>query len=260
MLEGKKIAVVMPGYFAEKTIKKTVDAISREVVDFIILVDDCSRDRTVEVAKGLGIDVRVNEKNQNYGGNVKRCLQYGLDAGADIVVQLHPDFQYTPRLIPAMAAMLTAGHYDLCLASRTSGRGAMSGGMPMWRYLANWSLTNVMCLMLGTYHTEFHTGYRAYTRELLTTVPFHSFRNDFIFDNEMLVAALRYGFPTSEVTCPTSYEADASSIPFKKAVIYGLQCLRLSAMHLGWRIITRLRGQRILRRDAIPVAESPPVA
>ena len=184
----------------------------------------------------LGIQTYRNETNLNYGGNVKRCLQLGLDSGADIIILLHPDYQYTPKLIPAMAAMLATGSYDLCLASRTSGRGALSGGMPIWRYLANWGLTNIMDICLGTYHTEYHTGYRAYSRRLLQTVPFHEFRNDFIFDNQMFVAALRHHMPTCEVTCPTSYEEDASSIPFSKALKYGLQCLKLSAGHLAWRL------------------------
>lgn len=230
----------MPAYWAEKTVEKTVAEIPREIVDEIILVDDCSKDRTMEVAQSLGISAYRNEKNLNYGGNVKRCLQLGLDAGADIVILLHPDYQYTPKLIPAMTAMLATGFYDLCLASRTSGRGALSGGMPVWRYLANWTLTNFMDFCFGTYHTEYHTGYRAYSRKLLTSVPFHDFRNDFIFDNQMFVAALRGRFRTCEVTCPTSYDEDTSSIPFKKAVVYGIQCLKLSSTHFLWRLSNRL--------------------
>jgi glycosyltransferase involved in cell wall biosynthesis len=240
MIQGKKVAVTMPAYWAEKTVEKTVSEIPRDIVDHIILVDDCSKDRTVEIAETLGISVYRNEKNLNYGGNVKRCLQLGYDSGADIVILLHPDYQYTPKLIPAMAAMLATGFYDLCLASRTSGRGALSGGMPVWRYLPNWALTNVMDFALGTHHTEYHTGYRAYSRALLGKVPFHEFRNDFIFDNQMFVGAMRHNMRTCEVTCPTSYEEDASSIPFKKAVVYGLQCLKLSGEHLLWRIGNRL--------------------
>jgi len=245
MHQGKVIAVTMPAYWAEKTVAKTVADIPRDMVDHIILVDDCSKDRTVEVAQGLGITVIRNETNLNYGGNVKRCLQAGLDAGADIIILLHPDYQYTPKLVPSMAAILATGFYDLCLASRTSGRGALSGGMPVWRYLANWGLTNFMSMTLGTHHTEYHTGYRAYSRRLLENVPFHSFRNDFIFDNELFVAALKNGFPTCEVTCPTSYESDASSIPFKKAFIYGLQCVRLSLAHFAWRIHSKLLRTRV---------------
>jgi glycosyltransferase involved in cell wall biosynthesis len=236
MLQGKRIAVTMPAYWAEKTVAKTFADIPKDIVDNIILVDDASRDRTSEVSRELGIETHRNEQNLNYGGNVKRCLQLGLDSGADIIILLHPDYQYTPKLIPAMAAMLATGSYDLCLASRTSGRGALSGGMPFWRYIANWALTNVMDFCLGTYHTEYHTGYRAYSRHLLETVPFHTFRNDFIFDNQMFVAALRHGCHTCEVTCPTSYEEDASSIPFSKALRYGIQCLKLSAGHLAWRL------------------------
>ena len=227
----------MPAYLAEKTLGKTVAEIPREIVDDIIVVDGCSKDRTFEVAQTLGVSAYRNEKNLNYGGNVKRCLQLGLDAGADIIILLHPDYQYTPRLIPAMAAMLATELYDLCLASRTSGHGALSSGMPVWRYLANLVLTNVMDVCLGTHHTEYHTGYRAYSRKLLSSVPFHDLRNDFIFDNQVFVAAVRGGFDTCEVTCPTSYEEDASSIPFRKALRYGFQCLNLSGQHFLWRLM-----------------------
>ena len=167
-------------------------------------------------------------------------LQEALDRGGDIIILLHPDYQYTPKLVPAMAAMLATEFYDLCLASRTSGRGALSGGMPVWRYLANWGLTNIMDFALGTYHTEYHTGYRAYSRKVLEAVDFHALRNDFIFDNQMFVAALRGGFPTCEVTCPTVYDEDSSSIPFAKAAKYGLQCLKISGQHFLWRIGRRV--------------------
>jgi glycosyltransferase involved in cell wall biosynthesis len=235
MLQGRKIAITMPAYFAEKTVAKTVADIPREFVDMVVLVDDCSKDSTFTVAQSLGISAYRNETNQNYGGNVKRCLQYALDAGADIVIQLHPDYQYTPKLALPMAAMLATGHWDLCLGVRTSGRGAR-GTMPLWRYLPNRALTAIMSFCLGVSHSEFHTGYRAYTRALLEKVPFHTFSNTFIFDNQLLVAALRARFATSEVTCPTSYEEDASSISFKKAVQYGVECLKLSFAYFSERI------------------------
>jgi glycosyltransferase involved in cell wall biosynthesis len=244
MIQGKKVAVTMPAYNAEKTVARTVAEIPRDIVDFIILVDDCSKDRTIEIAQELGIAVYQNDTNQNYGGNVKNCLQLAVDAGADIVILLHPDYQYSPKLVPTIAAILATGFYDLCIASRTSGRGALSGGMPFWRYIANWGLTNIMDFALGTYHTEYHSGYRGYTADLLKKVPYHEFRNDFIFDNEMFVGALRRGAKTCEVTCPTSYEEDASSIPFRKALRYGVQCLRISAQHFAWRITSRLTGHR----------------
>lgn len=235
MLQGKKIAVTMPAYYAEKTVAKTVADIPREFVDTVILVDDCSKDNTVATAQALGIQVHRNETNQNYGGNVKRCLQYALDAGADIVIQLHPDYQYTPKLTLAMASMLATGHWDLCLGVRTSGKGAKDT-MPFWRYLPNRVITAAMDVCLGVSHSEFHTGYRAYTRNLLEKVPFHTFRNDFIFDNQMFIGALRAGFLTCEVTCPTSYEEDASSIPFKKALKYGVQCLKISVPYFFERL------------------------
>lgn len=234
MLIGKRVAVVMPAYYAERTVARTVADIPREVADHIILVDDASQDRTVEIARGLGIEVHVNESNQDYGGNVKRCLQYGLDAGADVIVLLHPDAQYTPTLVPALAAMVASGRYDLCLASRTTGRGAAEG-MPGWRYLANRGLTAVMQRGLGVRHSEFHTGYRAYGRQVLEAVDFHGLTSGFLFDNELLVAALRAGVRTGEISCPTSYEEDASSISWKRAVRYGLGCVRLAGEQWVWR-------------------------
>lgn len=235
MLLGKKIAVTMPAYYAAKTVGKTVADIPREYVDIVILVDDASKDDTFATAQALGISVFRNEKNLNYGGNVKRCLQLALDAGADIVIQLHPDYQYPPKVTLPMAAMLATGYHDLVLGARTSGKGAR-GTMPFWRYLPNRLLTIVMGWCFGVSHSEFHTGCRGYTRKLLETVPFHEFRNDFIFDNQMLIGALRHDFATSEVTCPTVYEEDSSSIPFSKALRYGIQCLKISIPYFFERI------------------------
>lgn len=245
MLQGKKVAVVMPGYFAEKTLAKTVAEIPREIADFIILSDDCSRDRTVEIAKEIGIEVHVNNPNLGYGGNVKKCLQYGLDSGADIVILLHPDYQYSPKLIPAMAGMLLLDcTYDLVLASRTSGRGALSGGMPVWKYLANWFITNYMDFCLGRRHTEYHTGYRAYSRRLLESIDFHGLSDDFIFDNNLLVAAVDQGYGTCEITCPTRYEEDSSSISFKKALKYGILCMVIATKQFFRRWERRLSGEK----------------
>lgn len=242
MLRGKKIAVTMPAYYAEKTVERTYRQIPLDIVDHVILVDDASKDRTYEIAKSLGIEAYRNEKNRNYGGNVKRCLSLGLESGADIVILLHPDCQYTPQLVIAMAAMLIDTPYDLCLASRVSGRGALSGGMPIWKYLANLGLTNFMDVCLGCRHTEYHTGYRAYTRELLEKVPFTTHSDDFIFDNETLVAAMDHGFKTCEVTCPTVYEEDSSSISFARSVRYGLACVGVSVPYLFRRIGRRMGG------------------
>lgn len=235
MILGKKVAVTMPAYWAEKTVAKTVAAIPKEIVDVIILVDDCSKDRTVEVARELGIEVFRNETNQNYGGNVKRCLQEGLNKGADIVIQLHPDFQYPPEIVAPMAAILASGHYDFCLGARLGGRKDTREAMPFWRLLPNRLLTHVMDFCLNTKHTEYHTGMRGYTREVLETVDFHSLSNHFIFDNEMFIAALQKGFRPCEVSCPTVYEEDSSSISFQKAMRYGSECLKISFGHLLWR-------------------------
>ncbi len=245
MLQGKKIAVVMPGYFAEKTLEKTVNEIPRDIADAIILSDDCSKDRTVEIANEIGIEVHVNDPNLGYGGNVKQCLQYGLDSGADIVILLHPDYQYSPKLIPAMAGMLLLdGTYDLVLASRTSGRGALSGGMPVWKYLANWFITNYMDLCLGRRHTEYHTGYRAYSRRLLETIDFHNLSDDFIFDNNLLVAAVDHGYGTCEITCPTRYEEDSSSISFRKALKYGILCMVIATQQFFRRWERKFSGEK----------------
>jgi glycosyltransferase involved in cell wall biosynthesis len=238
MILGKKVVVTMPAYFAEKTVGKTVAAIPRDIVDTIILVDDCSKDNTTEAAKALGIEVFRNETNKNYGGNVKRCLQEALDAGADIVIQLHPDFQYPPGIVAPMAAILATGHYDFCLGARLGGRKDTRVSMPFWRLLPNRILTHLMDLCLGTKHTEYHTGMRGYTRELLETVKFHELSNHFIFDNEMFIGALKEGFRSCEVSCPTVYEEDSSSISFQKAMRYGSECLKISFAYWMWRLKT----------------------
>jgi glycosyltransferase involved in cell wall biosynthesis len=241
MIQGKKIAVTMPAYFAAKTVGKTMADIPLDFIDTVILVDDCSKDDTVAISEALGIQTYRNEQNLMYGGNVKRCLQLALDSGADIIIQLHPDFQYTPKLTLPMAAMLNTGFYDLCLGTRLNGRRDSRVAMPYWRLLPNRVITHYMDYCLRTKHTEFHTGYRAYTRTLLETVPFHTFSNTFLFDNEMLLGALRAGFATCEVSCPTSYDDDSSSISFKRALAYGIACCKISTIYLWDRLCGRIK-------------------
>ena len=210
------------------------------------MVDDASKDDTFALAQTLGIQAFRNETNLNYGGNVKRCLQLALDAGADIVIQLHPDYQYSPKLSMPMASMLVTGCYDLCLGCRLSGRRDSRVAMPFWRLLPNRIITHIMDFLLATKHTEYHTGYRAYSRKLLETVPFHTFSNNFIFDNEMFIGALRHGFKTSEVSCPTQYEEDSSSISFAKALRYGFACLKISLAYF----FDRLKGRASASTEA----------
>ena len=252
MIQGKKIAVTMPAYFAEKTVGKTLADIPREFIDTVILVDDGSKDNTFAVSQSLGIETYRNEKNLMYGGNVKRCLQLALDSGADIIIQLHPDYQYTPKLTLPMAAMLTTGFYDLCLGTRLNGRRDNRVAMPYWRLLPNRVITHIMDYCLRTKHTEFHTGYRAYTRKLLETVPFHTFSNTFLFDNEMLLGALRAGFATCEVSCPTSYDDDSSSISFSKALRYGIACVKISMGYLWDRWMGRIHPPMIRPQEIAP--------
>jgi glycosyltransferase involved in cell wall biosynthesis len=244
MILGKRVIVTMPAYHAGRTVEKMASAMPRDVIDEVIFVDDASGDDGYEKAVKAGLTAFRNERNLNYGGNVKRCLQLALDHGADIAVLLHPDCQYTPSLVPAMAAMLCGTPYDLCLASRTSGAGTVSAGMPFWRYLPNRVITTYMSWCLGVRHTEYHTGYRAYSRRLLEAVPFHSYRNDFIFDNQTLIGAMERGFRTCEVTCPTVYQDDSSSIPFGKSVRYGLQCLKISLPFLRKRMLGQVQPPR----------------
>ena len=226
MLNNKKIVVVMPAYHAGKTLKKTYDEIPLEVVDDVVLVDDCSSDETVSKAKKLGIKhVISHETNLGYGGNQKTCYKEALRLGADIVVMLHPDYQYTPRLATAMASMIASGEFDVVLGSRILGTGALKGGMPLYKYVANRFLTFIENILLDCKLSEYHTGYRAFSREVLENLPLEANSNDFVFDNEMLVQAIYFKYKIGELTCPTKYFADASSINFKKSVFYGLGVL-----------------------------------
>lgn len=221
MINGKRIAVVMPAYNAEKTLAMTVRELS-EVVDIKILVDDSSKDETVKLARELGLTTFVHDKNYGYGRNQQTCYREALAAGADIVVMVHPDYQYTPLLVPAMAGMIASGVYDMVLASRILGGGALRGGMPSYKYVANRCLTAFQNLFLGVKLSEYHTGFRAFSRELLETLPILENSDDFVFDNQMIAQAVMFGFRIGEISCPTKYFEEASSINFKRSVEYGL--------------------------------------
>jgi len=235
LLHGKKIVVVLPAYKAERTLEKTWREIPRDVVDEVLLVDDASSDETVAVARRLGIETFVHEQNLGYGGNQKTCYTEALRKDADIVVMIHPDYQYDPRLAPAMAAMVASGVYDVVIASRILGNTARSGGMPLYKYIANRCLTAIQNLLLGSKLSEFHTGYRAFARRVLETLPLRANSDDFVFDNQILVQATAYGFSIGEISCPTRYFPEASSINFSRSVKYGLGVLWSSAAYRLWK-------------------------
>jgi len=228
MLHQKKIVVVMPAYNAAKTLEMTYAEVPRDIVDEVILVDDASRDDTAAKAAELGIHTVIHARNRGYGGNQKTCYGEALSKGADVVVMVHPDYQYSPRLITAMASMVVSGHYDVVLASRILGRGALHGGMPRYKYVANRFLTFAENLALGVKLSEYHTGYRAFSRQVLETLPLNANSDDFVFDNEMLAQAVHFGFSIGEISCPTKYFADASSITFRRSVTYGFGVLATS--------------------------------
>lgn len=232
MINGKKIVVVMPAYNAEKTLEQTYSEIPMDIVDEVILTDDHSSDDTVGKAKKLGIrEVLVHEKNKGYGGNQKTCYNRALDLGADIVIMVHPDYQYTPKLVHSMAYMIANGVYPVCLASRILGKGARKGGMPWIKYVSNRFLTLAQNILLNQKLSEYHTGYRAFSAEVLKAIDFNGNSDDFIFDNEMLAQIFYKGYEIGEVTCPTKYFDEASSINLKRSTIYGLGCLRVSLVY-----------------------------
>lgn len=222
----------MPAYNAEKTLEKTYAEIPRDIVDIVILTDDCSRDNTIQKAKELGIEeILVHERNKVYGGNQKTCYNRALELGADIVVMLHPDYQYTPKLIHSMVYVIAEGVYPVVLASRILGKGALKGGMPLIKYVANRCLTLVQNMLLRQKLSEYHTGYRAFSAEVLRNIKYNVDSDDFIFDNEMLAQIFYAGYEIGEITCPTKYFDDASSINLKRSSIYGLGVLRVSAVY-----------------------------
>jgi glycosyltransferase involved in cell wall biosynthesis len=225
MLNGKKIVVVLPAYNAARTLERTYAEIPFEFVDDVVLVDDASRDDTAEVARRLGIHTIIHPQNRGYGGNQKTCYRTALDLGADIVVMLHPDYQYTPKLITAMAAMIAYGEFDAVLASRILGIGAIQGGMPRYKFYANRFLTLVENFLLRHKLSEYHTGYRAFSREILKKLPLENNSDDFVFDNQMLAQLVWFGYRIGEVSCPTKYFPEASSINFRRSVIYGFGVL-----------------------------------
>ncbi len=225
MLNGKRIVVVMPAYRAGNTLRLTYAEIPFEIVDDVILVDDASPDQTVEVATQLGVRTIVHERNSGYGANQKTCYREALRIGADIVVMVHPDYQYTPRLITAMAAMISSGLYHAVLGSRVLGRGALAGGMPLYKYIANRGLTLAQNLCVGQKLTEYHSGYRAFSREVLLRLPLEENSDDFVFDNQMLLQLIYFKYEIAEITCPARYFAEASSINLRRSIRYGLGVL-----------------------------------
>ena len=227
MLNGQKIVVVMPAYNAARTLRRTYDEVMEQgIVDLVIIVDDASNDETAEIARTLpNVQLDVHPQNRGYGANQKTCYRLALAAGADIVVMIHPDYQYTPVLLPAMASLVASGLYPCVLGSRILGGGALRGGMPLWKYLANRSLTLIENVLLGAKLSEYHTGYRAYARTLLEKLPLEKNSDDFVFDNQVLAQVLWLGCSIGELSCPAKYMPEASSINFRRSVRYGLGCV-----------------------------------
>jgi glycosyltransferase involved in cell wall biosynthesis len=251
MIDGLKIAVILPAYNAAKTLEQTYREIPHDIVDDVILVDDASTDDTAAVAGRLGIHTVIHARNGGYGANQKTCYALALARGADIIVMLHPDYQYSPRLITAMAAMIASGHYDAVFGSRVLGGGALEGGMPLYKYVANRFLTAAQNLLLGAKLSEYHTGYRAWRREVLERLPLGACSDDFIFDNQMIAQALWARFRVAEISCPTKYFPDASSINFRRSCTYGLGVLRTSIEY-------RLRRWQLGRSRLFCEASEPP--
>jgi glycosyltransferase involved in cell wall biosynthesis len=229
MLLGKKIIVVLPAYNAGKTIAQTIAEIPFDLVDEYVVVDDASTDNTIEVASALNVKNLIrHDKNKGYGGNQKTCYNTALELGGDIIIMLHPDYQYTPKLIPSMAYMIASGLYPVVIASRILGKGALRGGMPLYKYIANRFLTWVQNLLINQKLSEYHSGYRAFSREVLEKVNYQANSDDFVFDNQMLAQIFFAGFEIAEITCPTKYFEEASSINLRRSIKYGLGVLKTS--------------------------------
>jgi glycosyltransferase involved in cell wall biosynthesis len=228
VIHGQRVVVVLPAFNAEKTLRLTVEGIPEGFVDDLILVDDASADQTAELSRDLGLHTVVHDSNLGYGANQKTCYREALKRGADVVIMLHPDYQYTPKLLVALASLVAIGQFDLVLGSRILSEGALRGGMPIYKYISNRFLTLFENLMLGKKLSEYHTGYRAFSRELLETLPLEENSDDFVFDNQMLAQAAYFGFSIGEVSCPASYFPEASSINFERSMIYGLGVVKTS--------------------------------
>jgi glycosyltransferase involved in cell wall biosynthesis len=231
MLNNHRIAVVLPAYNAARTLRRTVEEIPRDIVDDIILTDDASSDDTLEISRQLGIESIRHDRNRGYGGNQKTCYAAALARGADIVVMLHPDYQYTPKLVAAMAAMIVYGEYDCVLGSRILGGSARRGGMPLYKYVSNRALTFAQNLLIGQKMSEYHTGYRAWSRRVLERLPLLRCSDDFVFDNQMLVQAIHFRFRVGEISCPAKYFREASSIGFSRSVTYGCGVMRTALQY-----------------------------
>ncbi len=243
MLHGQRVVVVMPAFRAEKTLEACYRAIPHDVVDLVLLVDDASDDATLAVARRLGIPTICHAVNAGYGANQKTCYMEALKAGADIVVMVHPDYQYEPRLITALVSLVASGVYDVAVGSRMLGKTALAGGMPRYKYVANRLLTGVQNVVCGARLSEYHTGFRAFSRRVLETLPLGANSSDFLFDNQMLVQALAFGMRIGEVSCPARYFEDASQISFRRSIVYGFGVLRTSFAYRLWR--WRLASPRI---------------
>ena len=259
MFQDQKVVVVMPAYNAEKTLRKTYEeVVTQDYVDDVILVDDASQDRTVAIAKSLGgVKVIVHDNNRGYGANQKSCYREALATGADIVVMIHPDYQYTPKLIPAMVSLIGHGLYDCVIGSRILGGYALRGGMPLWRYVANRFLTFVANVVLRAKLSEYHSGYRAFSRALLQKLPLDANSDDFVFDNQVLAQIVWHDYTIAEVSCPTRYFNEASSINFWRSVRYGFGCLQTAAEFLfaKWRFFASCRFPLPVRTNEVPMPE-----
>lgn len=232
MINNKKILVVMPAYNAEKTLKKTYEEIDKQFVDEILVVDDASKDNTVTLATNLGLTTIVHRRNLGYGGNQKTCYRYALKTEANIIVILHPDYQYTPKLIPALVCPIAYDVYDIMLGSRILRNSALKGGMPLYKYISNRILTSIQNILIGTKLSEFHTGYRAFSREVIENLPLEENSDDFIFDNQVILQAHFSGYRIGELSCPTLYFKEASSINLFRSIKYGLGCLLNSLLFI----------------------------